>query len=169
LFAISLRTLFATHAHRNASNHVPQLKLSKETQKMGASCGDNRVAIGLANREHAACRVAGLGGLPSGISRSIGPQGRRWTTSFSTSPAGSARAIGPGKRASRLRLKRKSRPAMSAICPYVCLTVPETASLSLDLECLLSARRHQGTSVVRNSRGPFHLPGTKVCLFPSSG
>jgi len=68
---------------------------------MGASRGDNRVVIGLANREHAACRVAGLGDLPSGISRSIGPQGRRWTTSFSTSPAGSARAIGPGKRASR--------------------------------------------------------------------
>jgi hypothetical protein len=69
---------------------------------MGASRGDNRVVIGLANREHAVCRVAGLGGLPSGISRSIGPQRTRWTTSFfSTSPAGSARAIGPGKRASR--------------------------------------------------------------------
>jgi len=35
LFAVSLRILFATHAHRNASNHAPQLKLSKRRKKIG--------------------------------------------------------------------------------------------------------------------------------------
>jgi hypothetical protein len=68
---------------------------------MGASRGDNRVVTGLANCERAVRRVAGLGDLPSGISQSVGPQRRRWTTSFSTSPAGAASAIGPGKPASR--------------------------------------------------------------------
>jgi hypothetical protein len=68
---------------------------------MGASRGDNPVVTGLANCERAVCRVARLGGLPSGISRFIGPQTRRWTTSFSTSLAGTARAIGTGKRAGR--------------------------------------------------------------------
>jgi hypothetical protein len=63
----------------------------KETQKMGASRGDNPVVTGLANYERAVCRVARLGGLPSGISRFIAPQRRRWTTPFSTSPAGAAR------------------------------------------------------------------------------
>lgn len=67
----------------------------KETQKTGASRGDNPVVTGLANCERAVCRVARLGSLPSGISRFIGPQRRRWTTSFSTSPAGAARAISP--------------------------------------------------------------------------
>jgi hypothetical protein len=68
---------------------------------MGASRGDNPVVTGLANYERAVCRVARLGGLPSGISRFITPQRRRWTTSFSTSPAGAARAIGTGKRSGR--------------------------------------------------------------------
>ena len=104
---------FAMHAHRNASIHVPHLK-RQETQKMGASRGDNRVVSGLADCERAVCRVARLGGLPSGSSRFVAPQRRRWTTSFSTSPAGEARAISP---AMPPRLKRKSRPAMSAICP----------------------------------------------------
>jgi hypothetical protein len=68
---------------------------------MGASRGDNPVVTGLANYERAVCRVARLGGLPSRISRFIAPQRRRWTTSFSTSPAGAARAIGTGKRSGR--------------------------------------------------------------------
>ena len=77
----------------------PTLKIVKETQKgWGASRGDNRVVTGLANCERTVCRVAGLGGLQSGISLSIGPQRSRWTTSFSTRPAGAARAISPAMR-----------------------------------------------------------------------
>ena len=86
---------FALHAHRNASNSCSTLETVEETQKMGASRGDNRVVTGLANCERAVCRVARLGGLPSGSSRFVAPQRRRWTTSFSTSPAGAARAISP--------------------------------------------------------------------------
>jgi hypothetical protein len=92
---------FAMHAHRNASIHVPELKLSKRCKKWGASRGDNPVVTGLANCERAVCRVARLDGLPSGISRFIAPQRGRWTTSFSTSPAGVARAIGTAKRFGR--------------------------------------------------------------------
>ena len=86
---------FASHAHRNASNSCSTLETVKETQKMGASRGDNRVVAGLADCERAVCRVARLGGLPSGSSRFVAPQRRRWTASFSTSPAGAARAISP--------------------------------------------------------------------------
>jgi hypothetical protein len=98
---------FFAHSFCNARaqkclESCPTVETVKETQKkLGASRGDNQVVTGLANCERAVCRVAGLGGLPSRISRSIGPQRRRWTTSFSTSPAGSARAISPGTRASR--------------------------------------------------------------------
>ena len=140
------------------------VKTVKEMQKMGASRGDNPVARGLANCERPVFRVARLGGLPSGTSRFISPQRRCSTTSFSTSPSGSTRAIGTGKRAGR-------RPPPGAEIPtsdvgdlsFVCLTASETASLSPDLGCSLSARRHLGTSVVQNSRGPFHSLGTKVC------
>ena len=60
-----------------------------------------------------------------------------------------------------------------SLCPP---TVHESAGLSLDLGCLLSARCHRGTSVVRphrgasvvrNSRGPCQPLGMRVCLFPS--
>src|SRR3954470_13687078 len=44
------------------------LETVKETQKRGASRGDNRVVAGLVNCERAVCRVARLGGLPSGSS-----------------------------------------------------------------------------------------------------
>ncbi len=75
------------HAHRNASIHVPELKL-KRRKKLGVSRGDNPVVAGLANYERAVCRVARLGGLPSGISRFIAPQRRRWDDIFLNKPCG---------------------------------------------------------------------------------
>jgi hypothetical protein len=106
IFRIPLLCRFFVHPFCNARaqkclESCPTVETVKETQKkLGASRGHNRVVSGLANCEHAVCRVAGLGDLPSRVSRSSGPQRRRWTTSFSTSPAESPRAISPG-RASR--------------------------------------------------------------------
>src|ERR1700712_1775375 len=106
---------------------------------MGASRGDNPVVTGLANYERAVCRVARLGGLPSGISRFIASQRRRWTTSFSTSPAGAARAIGPGKRSGRASPGEEIPTSDVGDFSYVYLTVSVAASLSPDLGCSMSA------------------------------
>ena len=120
LLAVSLRILLQRTRTEMPRIYVPQLKLSKETQKSwGRHVGITEWLLVwlIANALFVVWRVLVVS--QAECSRFIGPQRRRWTTSFSTSPAGSARAISPEMRASRLRLRRKSRPAMSAICPYV--------------------------------------------------
>lgn len=61
------------------------------------------MVIGLANCERAVRRMAGLGDLTGGSPCASGPQERRWTTSFSSSLAGAAWAVGLAIHPSRPR------------------------------------------------------------------
>jgi hypothetical protein len=119
-FAVSLRILLQC-TRTEMPRFMFHSRNGQRDAKTGASRGDNRLVAGLASCERAVCRVARLGGVQSRSSRFIGPQKRGWTSSFSTNYAWPARAIGAETCAGRLRLRRKSRQAMSAICPYLCL------------------------------------------------